>query len=55
MARSIACRCGTTLVGSDDEELVTLARGHVQQAHPRLGLTDDQLRTLIVAGARDAG
>lgn len=54
MARIIDCPCGHVLHGADDEELFHLARGHVDEQHPEMERTDDQIRARVAADARDA-
>ena len=45
--RVIDCDCGQTLQAANDEDLFRVAREHVDQAHPDMGLSDDQVRGLI--------
>ena len=52
--RAIECPCGHHLEGADDEELVRLARAHVDRDHPEMQRTDEQLRERIAADAYDA-
>jgi hypothetical protein len=42
------------LQGADDEELFRLARKHVDEDHPEMKRTDDELRVRVSADARDA-
>ena len=51
--RAIECPCGHHLEGADDEELVRLARAHVDRDHPEMQRTDEQLRERIAADAYD--
>jgi hypothetical protein len=51
--RAIDCPCGHRLEGADDDELLTLARRHVEEHHPEMERSDDQLRARIAAGAYD--
>jgi len=53
MARLIDCPCGYQLAGANDEELFRLARQHVTEHHPGMQRSDDELRQLIAARARD--
>ena len=53
MGRVIDCPCGHQLRGSDDEELVRLARRHVTEHHPDMQRSDDELRHLVRERARD--
>jgi predicted small metal-binding protein len=52
--RAIECPCGHTLTGADDAELFRLAREHVDQEHPELQRSDEQLRDRVAADAYDA-
>jgi predicted small metal-binding protein len=54
MARCIDGPCGHVLRGADDEELFRLARQHVDEDHPEMKRTDDELRARVAADARDA-
>jgi predicted small metal-binding protein len=49
--RAIDCPCGHRLEGADDEELVRLAREHVDSHHPDMDRSDDELRGLVAAGS----
>jgi predicted small metal-binding protein len=51
--RAIACPCGHHLEGADDEELVRLAREHVEAHHPEMDRSDEQLRARVAADAYD--
>jgi predicted small metal-binding protein len=49
--RAIECPCGHRLEGEDDEELVRLARRHVEEHHPEMERSDEQLRARVAADA----
>jgi predicted small metal-binding protein len=51
--RAIECPCGHHLEGADDEELVRLARRHVEEHHPEMERSDEQLRARVAADAYD--
>jgi predicted small metal-binding protein len=51
--RAIDCPCGHRLEGADDEELVALARRHVEEHHPEMERSDEQLQARIAADAYD--
>ena len=51
--RAIECPCGHHLEGPDDEELLRLAREHVDRDHPEMQRTDEQLRERVAADAYD--
>ncbi len=53
MARCIDCPCGHVLRGPDDEELFRQARQHVDEDHPEMRRTDDEIRARVAADARD--
>lgn len=52
--RAIDCPCGHYLHGEDDEELLRLAREHVDRDHPEMDRTDEQIRQRVAADAYDA-
>ena len=52
--RVIDCPCGHRLEGAGDEELFRLAREHVDNHHPDMDRSDDELRQLVAAGAHGA-
>jgi predicted small metal-binding protein len=52
--RAIDCPCGHRLIGADDEELVDLARAHIEEHHPDMERTDEELRDRVAADAYDA-
>jgi hypothetical protein len=52
--RAIDCPCGHRLEGADDDELFRLAREHVEQHHPDMERSDDELRARISADAYDS-
>jgi predicted small metal-binding protein len=52
--RVIDCDCGHTLQAANDEDLFKEARSHVDQEHPDMQLTDDQVRELVSSKAYDA-
>ena len=45
--RAIDCPCGHHLEGADDEELVRLAREHVEAHHPEMERSEEQLRARV--------
>jgi hypothetical protein len=53
MARVIDCPCGHILRGDDDEELFRLARKHVDEDHPEMERTDEEVRARVAADARN--
>ena len=52
--RMLDCDCGETLQAANDEELFQAARRHVDEAHPDLGMNDDQVRELVASKAYEA-
>ena len=52
--RVIDCDCGQTLQAATDEELVQQTRRHVDQDHPDMNLSDDDVRGLVDDKAYDA-
>jgi predicted small metal-binding protein len=51
--RALECPCGHHLEGENDEELFRLARQHVEEHHPDMERSDEQLRARIAADAYD--
>ena len=54
MARCIDCPCGHVLQATDDEELFQRARKHVDDDHPEMKRTDEEVQARVAADARDA-
>jgi predicted small metal-binding protein len=52
--RVIDCDCGHTLQAANDDDLVKQARAHVDEDHPDMELTDEQVRELVASKAYDA-
>jgi predicted small metal-binding protein len=52
--RVIDCDCGTTLQAANDDDLFKAAREHVDEAHPEMELSDDQVRSLVADKAYEA-
>jgi Protein of unknown function (DUF1059) len=50
----IDCDCGRTLQAANDEDLHKEVRAHVDQEHPDMQLSDDQVRELVSAKAYEA-
>ncbi len=51
--RAIDCDCGHHMEAANDEELFTKARAHVDQDHPEMQLTDEQIRQIVAERAYD--
>jgi predicted small metal-binding protein len=52
--RVISCQlCGQSAEAANDEELFKIARQHVDESHPDVKLSDDQLRQVIKQDAKD--
>jgi predicted small metal-binding protein len=52
---AIDCPCGHHLEGQDEEELVRLAREHIEADHPEMERSDDELRARIQADSYEIG
>jgi hypothetical protein len=52
--RVIDCDCGTTIQAANDDDLFKAAREHVDQAHPDMELSDDDVRRLVADRAYEA-
>ncbi len=51
--RAMDCNCGQHLEAANDEELFRAVRAHVEQAHPELQLTDQEIRDLVAIKGYD--
>jgi predicted small metal-binding protein len=51
--RALECPCGHHLEAADDEELLRLAREHVDREHPEMERSDEQIRARVTADAYD--
>jgi predicted small metal-binding protein len=51
--RALDCECGQHLEAANDDELFDRAREHVDQVHPDMGLSDEQVRGIVEQGAYD--
>ena len=51
--RAIDCPCGHQLQAADDEQLFQRCREHIDQHHPDMGRTDEQIRQRVAADAYD--
>ena len=49
--RALDCECGHHLEAVNDEELFERAREHVDRDHPDMGLSDEQVRSIVEQGA----
>jgi predicted small metal-binding protein len=54
VARALDCDCGHHLEADDDEQLFERARKHVDDVHPEMQATDDQVRGIVAEKAYDA-
>jgi predicted small metal-binding protein len=52
--RTLACPCGITLTGADDDELFRLGREHADTHHPTDNISDEFIRQHVAANARAA-
>lgn len=52
--RVIDCECGTTLKAANDEDLAKTVREHVDEAHPDMDLSGEQIEEMIGEQAYDA-
>ena len=52
--RVIDCRCGKTLQAANDEDLIEAVREHVDEEHPDMDLSDEQVEELVGSQAYDA-
>ena len=54
LMRVIDCDCGKTLQAANDDDLYKAAREHVDEAHPDMQLSDEQVRNLVSERAYEA-
>jgi predicted small metal-binding protein len=52
--RVIDCDCGQTLQAANDEDLAKETRAHVDQEHPDLQMSEEQVRELVASRAYEA-
>jgi len=52
--RVIDCQCGTTLKAANDDDLAKSVRNHVDESHPEMDLSDDQVEDMVAEEAYDA-
>ena len=52
--RVMDCDCGVTLQAGNEDDLVKEARAHVDQEHPDMRLTDEQVRNLVADKSYEA-
>ena len=52
--RVIDCDCGKTLQAGNDDDLARCVREHVEESHPDMELSDDQVKELVGKRAYDA-
>jgi predicted small metal-binding protein len=52
--RMLDCDCGQTLQAATDDELFRVAREHVDQEHPDMQLSDEDVRSLVDEKAYEA-
>lgn len=52
--RVIDCQCGKTLQAANDEDLIEAVREHVDEEHPDMDLSDEQVEELVGSQAYDA-
>jgi predicted small metal-binding protein len=52
--RVIDCECGTTLKAANDEDLASSVRDHVNESHPEMDLSDEQIEERVAEQASDA-
>jgi predicted small metal-binding protein len=52
--RVIDCQCGKTLQAANDEDLAKVVREHVDDSHPEMDLSDDDVQEMVAVDAYDA-
>ena len=51
--RAMDCSCGHHLEAANDAELFEQARAHVDNDHPEMDLSNEELRSILAQGAYD--
>jgi predicted small metal-binding protein len=51
--RAMDCSCGHHLEAANDAELFEQARAHVDNDHPEMDLSNEELRSILAEGAYD--
>ena len=49
--RAMDCSCGHHMEAANDEELFEQARAHVDDDHPEMDLSDEELHDILARGA----
>jgi predicted small metal-binding protein len=52
--RVIDCDCGATVQAANDDDLFQATRRHVDEAHPDMEMSDEQVRELVASKAYEA-
>jgi predicted small metal-binding protein len=52
--RVLDCDCGQTLQAANDDDLTAAVRAHVDESHPDLEMSDEQVGELVAKRAYDA-
>jgi predicted small metal-binding protein len=52
--RVLDCDCGKTLQAANDDDLTSQVRDHIDESHPDMELTDDQVSQLVASRAYEA-
>lgn len=53
MKRRIVCPCGHPMQAANDEELYKTVRGHVDEKHPELNYSREDIMNMISQEAKD--
>ena len=52
--RVIDCQCSTTLKAANDDDLAKAVRDHVDESHPDMELSGEQVEEMVAEAAYDA-
>lgn len=55
MAREITCPCGHKMQAPDDKALYAVVRDHIDEKHPELNYSREDIEGMIRAEARNCG
>ncbi len=53
--KTVDCGCGKHLEAANDEELFNKVRAHIDQEHPEMQITDEEVRRIVEEGAPPSG
>jgi predicted small metal-binding protein len=52
--RVLDCECGKTMQAANDQDLVEAVREHIDQEHPDMDMSEEEIEELVGSQAYDA-